>query len=79
MHLYNEHVSQLMTEYTKTENVDINRIKSTTYEEFIGEPSTVPLQIPFQLNHRSTFATDISYNPFAPKWQVYGLILLSIV
>lgn len=68
-----------MTEYSKTESVDIHRIKSTTYEEFIGKPSTVPLQIPFQLNHRSTFVTDISYDPFVPKWQVYGLILLSSI
>lgn len=68
VHLYNEHIVHSITSYKQYECVGLDWVQDTTFEEFFGELKTPLLQIPLQLNHQSTFVTDMTYNPFAPKW-----------
>lgn len=58
-----------MTSYKRCAAAKVEAInKDTTYEEFIGKPSQVIFRIPFSLKHRSSYNTDLAFDPFASKW-----------
>ncbi|XP_065213271.1 neither inactivation nor afterpotential protein C [Planococcus citri] len=58
VHLYNVHVNYIASAQKRQKPVNIQRIDSNqTYEKFIGDPKPIQLRIPFELSHKSMYAS----------------------